>query len=70
MSMLVTGVVEPDRGGRCPVGVAVGRKERETASWEEGEALRWACAWRACLLKLSSALVFQQPLSLCKSLFF
>lgn len=62
------GSVGPDRGGRGPVGVAAGRAG--TASWEEGEPLRRACVWRACLLKLSSALAFQQPLSRCKSLFF
>lgn len=63
----VAGVERPDWGGGCLGVVAVGKEEM--ACGEEGNAPRWACAWRACLLKRSSALVFQQPLSLCKRLF-
>ena len=65
--LCVAGVVGPDCGGERLGVVAVGKEEM--ARREEGNAPRWACAWQACLLKRSSALVFQQPLSLCKRLF-
>lgn len=74
MSAWEAGPGGPDRGGRGPGGAAASRAEteswEETASREEGKLYDGHACGGHAFLKLSSALVFQQPLSLCKSLFF